>query len=887
MYNFFERSNAVFYGNSDKMEDKHYRPHVSNGASDFGERKKSSKKKQHSLPFLIVKKLLMVIATTLLSLFMVLVITGTIVSTALTVYVLDFMDESTNITLQELESASTTYFYANQINEQGEEELVVIHDVKPSFQRIPVTIDKVPQHVRDCFVYTEDENFYTHEGVDYKRTFSAFLNLFIHIYDTEQGGSTITQQLVKNLTGDDRHTPQRKIREIFSAMQLEKSYTKDEILAEYLNVIAFGGPVNGIQLASIRYFGKSVEDLTIPEASVLAAVPKSPEYYGALVEYYDENGQQIVDGRANNRPRQEYVLYKLYENGAITYDEYQKYLSAKLIYTDSPEYIAQHPEEQASELEEKEKTYSWALDAIYYEAIKIFKEQYNIDTETALNRINSGGYKIYSCIDDKMQKYVEEKFLDASNLISLDATRRYYDNDGDKKLDEIYPHVAFVAMNYNGEVMAAIGDTGEKTGSLVTNYAVHDGRQVGSTMKPVAAYGYALDRDDIHWGTTFQDKPIMTLDNGKPWPTNYGNTLSYGNYSVYYLLQQSFNTAPAQIVNNAGTHEVYKFCKDQLGLELDLLDETSVSALALGSLSYGVTLENLVNAYLPYGNKGVYNEAHVITRIEDSNQTVFYQNNGNPRQAVSDETAWVMNRLLKNVVQNGTGTAAQLGNKVVVGKTGTTENWCDEVFVGLTRDFASAITVGYKYYDDSLSLPSNFLSAQVWNNAIGEYANTEFLDTPADFDPVESVIEGYMCTGSGCIAGSYCPKGAYGYWKSSNAPFCDGSHYSWASNSSVPSNNSSNNSWSNSNSSGNSSSGWSDTSSSGGSSWSDTGSSGGDTSGSSGGGDWSGGSDTSGGSSGGGDWSGGGDTSGGSSGGDLSGGGDASGGAAADAGGTA
>ena len=157
-----------------------------------------------------------------------------------------------------------------------EDELVVLHKVKTDVQRIPVTIDRIPQHVRNAFVYTEDERFYTHDGVDYKRTFSAFVNMFVHIYDTEQGGSTITQQLIKNLTGDDEHTPQRKIREIFAAMQLEKSYTKDEILVEYLNYIGFGGPVNGIQLASIRYFGKNVEELTVPEAAVLAAIPKSP-----------------------------------------------------------------------------------------------------------------------------------------------------------------------------------------------------------------------------------------------------------------------------------------------------------------------------------------------------------------------------------------------------------------------------------------------------------------------------------------------------------------------------------------------------------------------------------------------------------------------------------
>jgi len=743
------------------------------GPQDNGKKKKQKKKR--SLPLLIIRKFFAVIATTLLSLFLVLVITGTIVCTALTVYVLDFMDDSTSITLQELEAGSDTYFYGIQKDEKGRDEIVILNRVKTDVQRIPVSIDRVPQHVRNAFVYTEDERFYTHDGVDYKRTFSAFANMFVHIYDTEQGGSTITQQLIKNLTGDEEHSPQRKIREIFRAMQLERSYSKDEILEEYLNYIGFGGPINGIQLASIRYFGKNVDDLTVPEAAVLAAIPKSPQYYGPFVETYDDDGNLIVDGKANNKERQQYVLWQLYKNGAITYDEYHKYLDTKLIYTDSDEYLKLHPEDAAEELEQEQTAYSWVVDAMYYEAADFFCEEYNIDQQEAIKRINKGGYKIYSTVDDTMQKYVEEKFLDLGNLVNVDSVRRFADIDGDGETEEYLPHVAFVALNYDGSVKALAGDWGEKTTSLSTSYAVQEPRQVGSTMKPVAAYGLALETDLIHWGSVFQDKPIMTMANGEPWPTNYGKTLSYGYHNIYYFLQQSFNTVPAQLVEEMTPERVFDFCTKKLGMKLDQKDK-AIAPLALGALTYGITLENLVNAYLPYGNKGIYNEAHIVTRIEDSNQKVIYENDGHPDQAVSDETAWVMNRLLKNVVENGTGTAAKLGNKVVVGKTGTTDNWYDEAFVGMTRDFLAGITVGYKYNNENLSLPQNFKSAQVWYNIIGEYANTMFSDTPADFDPCETVIEAPMCASTGMIAGTYCAKGVTGYWKSTNAPICNGSH---------------------------------------------------------------------------------------------------------------
>ncbi|MDE6501809.1 MAG: transglycosylase domain-containing protein, partial [Ruminococcus sp.] len=776
---------------------------TNNTVQQTGKRKK--KKKKQSLIVRIIKKFFAVVSTTLLSLFLVMVITGTIVATALTIYVLDFMDNSTNVTLQELESGSDTYFYGIQKDEDGDDEIVILNRVKTDVQRIPVSIDRIPQHVRDAFVYTEDERFYVHEGVDYKRTLSAFVNMFLHFYDTNQGGSTITQQLIKNLTGDDEQSPQRKIREIFSAMQLERTYTKDEILEEYLNYIGFGGPINGIQLASIRYFGKNVEELTVPEAAVLAAIPKSPQFYGPFVETYNENNRMTVDGKANNKERQRYVLYQMYKNGAITFDEYQKYISTKLVYTDSEEYLRLHPEDMAQEMEQEQTAYSWVVDAMYYEVADFFMQEYNIDQAEAFKRINKGGYKIYSTVDDTMQKYVEEKFLELGNLVNVDSVRRWADIDGDGQAEEYLPHVAFVALNYDGSVKALAGDWGEKTTSLSTSYAVQERRQVGSTMKPISTYALALETDTIHWGTPFRDEPITKLPNGDPWPTNYGKTLSYGTHSVYYFLQQSFNTVPAQLCQSLTPEAVFEFCTKNLGLQLDELDE-DIAPLALGALTYGITLENLVNAYLPYGNNGVYNDAHIVTKIEDSNQEIIYENDGNARYAVSDETAWVMNRLLKNVVENGTGTAARLSNKVVVGKTGTTDNWYDEAFVGMTRDFLAGITVGYKYNHRDLCLPQNFKSAQVWQNIIGEYANTMFTDTPADFDPVESVISAPMCSYSGDIAGTYCSKGITGYWKSTNAPVCTGAHTGYLSNGGYQSSSSNNSNYVSSNTSNNTSS---------------------------------------------------------------------------------
>ncbi len=798
----FERRLAVTDGYSDKMNSKNLNAsrHLEAADQEVHSNPHKKKKKKHSLAFRIFKKLMTVIATTLLSLLLVIIITGTIVSSALTVYVLKFMDDSTTVTLQELESGSDTFFFAQHLNthgdlimdEHGNPELEQLYHNPSKVQRIPVSIDKIPQHVRAAFVCTEDERFYAHDGVDYKRTFSAFLNMFLHFYNTEQGGSTITQQLVKNLSGNDQHTTERKIREIFSAMQLEKSYTKDEILEEYLNYIAFGGPRNGIQKAAIDYFGKDVSELTVPEAAVLAAIPKSPEDYGPFVIYRqddnDPNSPIVVDGKANNKPRQEYVLYKLYENGFITYDEYQEYLVTPLVYTDSEEYKQAHPEKELEELEAKSVKYSWILDAAFFEAIEIFQERYDLSFEQALDKIQTGGYKVYIRYDPQMQAYVEDRLSNINNILYEPSFRRYVDINGDGTVDEeeALPHIGFVAMNYKGEVLCAVGTIGEKTGALVTNYAVKEPRQVGSTIKPIAGYGYGIDSGKFHWGSVLKNSAIKTED-GKPWPTNYGNVQGNGGpVQLWAGLQQSLNTISAQLVAQLGQENVFDYAHDKLGLKLSLGErgEGYESPLVLGALTNGVTLENLANAYLPYGNQGMQYDAHLIYRIDDSNQQIIYQNDGNPRRAVSDETAYVMNRLMKNVIETsmGTGTAAKLYNKVVVGKTGTTQDFADECFVGLTPDFVSAITIGYKSI--KVALTADVISASSWRKVIGDYITANYTDTPTDFEKVSTVIEAPMCSNTGCIAGSNCPRSSIiGYWKSTcqdnedyKPPYCSGAH---------------------------------------------------------------------------------------------------------------
>ena len=488
-------------------------------------------KKRPSRGWRIARKLLSILFSTLLSIFLICIITGTIVGTAAAVYVMDFMDEASSVTLEEMEMHYNTDVYGYDT----EGKLVTLYEVQQPEQRIPVSLEDIPQHTVDAFVYTEDERFYTHDGVDYKNTIAACVNLVLHFWDSERGGSTITQQLIKNVTGDDEESPSRKIREIFRAMTLEKNYSKDEIMETYLNYIGFGGPTNGIEAAAIKYFGKNVGDLTVAESACLAAIPQSPETINPFAYYIDdETGEKVMSGRTRNRERQEYVLWQMYQHGALSYDDYQASLNEHLIFTDTDEYKRLHPELEVEEYDPEEAVTSWVVDAAIREVVDYLMETYSLDFDDALSKFNDGGYQVYTTVDPNMQAYVEEKYLDLNNLISTKNSARYNDTNGDGTIDDldgvIYPQCTFIAMNYQGEILACIGALGEKKDALITNYATMEPRQPGSTIKPLAGYGYGIYSDQFHWGSKIKDYGLEMPD-GSLWPHNYSSNSTATNYS--------------------------------------------------------------------------------------------------------------------------------------------------------------------------------------------------------------------------------------------------------------------------------------------------------------------------------------------------------------------
>ncbi len=705
--------------------------------------KKKKRKKRKVNP---IKRTLAVIGTTILSLVLIVVITGSIIAAALTVYVLQFVDqEQVDISLSDLDLDYTTFIYG--YDENGA--TVELASISRNADRIPVSIERIPQHVQDAFVYTEDERFYEHAGVDWKRTFTAFLNEFLSFLGSRQGGSTITQQLVRNVTGDDNPDWDRKMREIFRSAQLEKYCTKTDILEAYLNYIGFGGSAAGIQAASMKYFGKDVSELTIAEGACLAAIPKSPE---TLNPFADEEG---------NLERQKTVLWLMYKNACISQRQYEAAIAEKVIFRD--------PNAKTDNEEEDNGIQNWFVDMVINDIISEFQEMYGIEYQEASDKLYNGGYEVYTTIDIDMQNAIEEKYKD-------------YTTFSETVLNDP-PQSAFIVMDYTGNIKAVVGRIGEKAESMSWNNAIHSTRSPGSCIKPITSYAYGLEHDFFHWSTVFINQPLEDeiLDeegNPRKWPYNYNSkTWDYGGYFTFQALQRSLNTIPAQLIEQETPQEVFEFLQNRFQITTLVADDANIAPLSVGALTDGLTLKELVASYQVFGNGGKYYKPTSFTKVVDANGQIVIQHKYTPIQAIGEDTAYIMNKLMQTVIEgpNGTGRAAKLQNTPLVGKTGTSQDWHDLSFVGCTPDYVSGVWYGYET-PKQIPTGTYYSSSQVWKNVFGEIAEAE---EGKEFPECEDVLEYYYCAKTGKLASAKCPTGTIGYYKQSNIPeMCSGVHKS-------------------------------------------------------------------------------------------------------------
>ena len=573
-------------------------------------------------------------------------------------YVKTSLADKLDVELRAVSPDLTSVIYAVDPNTGGYTELASLSGGQ---NRIWVTYDEIPIDMEHAAVAIEDKRFYEHKGVDWYRTLGAVGNMFFG--DTTFGGSTITQQLLKNYTQEKDVTVQRKLLEIFRALRLEQNYDKTEIMEYYLNWIYLGSGCYGVQAAALEYFGKDVWDLSTAECASIIAITNNPSLYSPYAD------------RAANKERQELILTQMYEQGYIeTEAEYQAAMNQELVF--------QRAEDEEAEAE----IYSWFVEAVIEDVIADFMEEYDISYEMAERYLLIGGYKIYSTMDMDIQAKVDSIYRNTDEIPapSVQSSTQYLRSS------------MVIIDPYTGNVVALAGDVGEKTANRLFNYATDMKRPPGSSIKPIAVYAPAIDLGLITPATVFNDDGSVTL-NGTSWFPN-NDTYSYsGDITVTEAVRRSVNTVAAQVMDLLTPQNAYDFLTSKLGVKsLVTPDDINYAPMSLGQLTNGITVREMASAYTCFVNSGVWTESRTYTHITDDNGNMVLENIPDTTVALSEKSAYYTINLMQGVVTGGTGYAARVDNMPTAGKTGASTSWRDRWFVGCTPYYVAAVWSGYE-----------------------------------------------------------------------------------------------------------------------------------------------------------------------------------------------
>lgn len=615
-------------------------------------------------------------------------------------------------------TALTSFIYDSQGNE-----LVSIQGTANENRQL-ADIEEIPDYFAKAFVAIEDERFYSHNGVDVKRTVAAFLGYVVPSMGSH-GGSTITQQVVKNLTGDDARSVPRKIREQWRAMSLEKELDKEEILELYMNIIFMGQNVYGVKAAALAYFDKDVSDLSLAECAFLAGITNNPAKYNPFT----------VKGRTNCYKRQINILDKMLECEFITEEEYIEAIQEKLVIN----------EDYRQEVVEA-SIYSYFVDAVLVDAREALVEA-GYTNQQAKDLIYQGGVKIYTTQDPDIQKIVDEEYCNISNF----PVNHLYSDPDDMAQSSIV-----IMDQATGHVKAMYGGFGEKKQSLSFNFATSALRQPGSAIKPILVYGPLVDQHVINLTSTVDDLPVF-LDKQNPeelWPMNHEKNFN-GRITVRYALQQSINIAAVALYKDHVSANLQYLKK----LGIDRTSETHLS-LALGGFTNGVTTEQMCAAYVPFANGGTYYKPITFTHIEDINGNTILTNTGSPTVVYDDyRTSAIMTDLLQSVVTGGTGRRTQIYNAKgefipTAGKTGTTTSSYDLWYCGYTPYYTCAVWYGYEMQKTTTAAES-IAHVSLWAKVM----NRIHAELPAkSFEQPSNVVNVQVCKHSNMLPTEACRK---------------------------------------------------------------------------------------------------------------------------------
>ena len=572
-----------------------------------------------------------------------------------------------------LNQTSTIYYEDSKGNWK---ELTTLHGLE---NRIWVDYDRIPQYMEKALISIEDKRFYRHNGVDWYRTAGAFVNMFVGMKNTF-GGSTITQQLIKNLTQQDDITVQRKLLEIFQALEFEKDHDKKEIIEWYLNAVYFGEGCYGVQTAAQTYFGKDVSELSLAECAAIVGITNLPTYYDPFYSV------------ENNKARQENVLQCMYDQGYISKKEYEEAVAEEL------DFVRGENGPSTSNVR------SYYTETVIDDVIRDLAAEKGISEKAAERLVYNAGYEIYCCLDKSIQEKVDKVYE------NLDALPQSYDSTESQLQSGIV-----IMDQYTGEIVALSGGTGKKTINFGLNRATDTTRPPGSSIKPIAVYGPAVEYGLISPSTLVLDADGSHIKlkgvSGDWFPKNSPNQYD-GIMTIKDALRDSKNTVSVQIMDKLTPAASLDFLRNRLGVTSLIDEDADYAALALGQPHYGITVREMAQAYCALANDGTFTKSRTYTVVKDRSGNVVLDNQPVTQTAFSTETARTMTYMLNYAATYGTGHESRLSNMPVAGKTGTTSDNKDRWFCGYTPYYTCAVWTGYDT-PEKMRFSGN-PAAQIW-----------------------------------------------------------------------------------------------------------------------------------------------------------------------------
>ena len=593
----------------------------------------------------------------------------------------------------------------------------VIAELGNEQKKIKTDISEMPQYLLDAYVSIEDERFYSHHGIDIKRTGGAILTYITHFGNSSYGGSTITQQLVKNLTGDDTGSITRKVKEWWKAFLLESYFSKEEILEMYLNVIYVGPNIYGVGAGAEYYFSKDVSDLSLAECAYLAGINNSPNSYNPFGE---SDNEELIEDRILT------VLQKMLELEKISESEYNE----------AEQEVKDGLDFNKGNIETGDIIYSYHTDALITEAINDLSAKKNISSEFAQNYLYLAGATIYSTQNSEIQDKVENEFLKQQYVL--------YSSDG-----ETTSQAAMVIMNHQtGEVLACTGGLGEKETFRGLNRATQSQRQTGSSIKPLAVLAPGIDRKTFTASTIYNDKKTTFSGNYEP-----GNNSGYlGETTVRRALESSQNIPFVEMMEQVTPKRAISYLENMGITSLTAEDESL--ALALGGLQHGITPLEMAGAYATIANDGVYIKPTFYTTIVNNKGRSVIEAKQEKRTVFSEQVAFILKQLLKQPVEGnyGTATYCSISGIDVAAKTGTTDENYDKWLCGFTPYYTAVTWYGFDN-NESIYYYNQNPAGIIWANVMRSVHNGL---TGARFTEPSWITREEICADTGMLARTGC-----------------------------------------------------------------------------------------------------------------------------------